>query len=479
MSIFGSIAGFGLNRHFETPVVAKSRWRKFFLALCKLTLRSVMFFSFGIYYIKTKGVQASSKFAPVRLIVPHSHWLDVAAFFVALPLSDTCSFVMKAETPFAKFPIHAFMAIVVERSKAAKKSYVKEQIQKRCIEATSEKGDRKDWFPIIISPEGTALNGTALHKFKLGPFNPGKPVQPVWINFGVDNNKPGYKQAMSMCDHVGNTYKGNFRNLLRHFLYFYQPLEVTYMDPICPDEDEIMAPILFAQNARQKISEESGLPIIDTTWEDSVIARIFKDKYNRLYPYGIPKFVKLQHYYGTNLTKLKLIFEKYMDLGGKNINQKGQINKKIFFQIFEGFSKKYLESGKFKSYFGDHETDLPELLDFSDALELLVYQCSCSGLSTRLSTVIEDLHVFDNNDGNSDPEDDTEDIVRQASVIEIGINRSWSVSGKSAKMSTSNWSRHGTSVIETIREDGSDTTVTHGIFIRDIDSRTDLTGDIK
>lgn len=345
--MFGNIAILGLPKErpdvLLEPKVGQSKWRSFFAYLCVIVTRAVGFFCFGIIWVSVNGRIAPQSEAPIRLFLPHSSYLDTAALTgFDFKSKNLYSFLIKANSLFGQIlPIEALMSIRVYRSNETKKNAITEEIRRRAAEGHQNKNS--GWFPVLLAPEGTALSGTVLHKFKLGAFKPGLPVQPVYIDVG-DRSAKNLKQAFSMADWYGSKKINLTKILLSHMMYVYQKVSITYCDVIHPTPKEKANPILYADNARLKISKMINLPIHDTTLEDNLLMIRFHDKYRGDPNYGIVKFVKLQVLYSANFSTVKTAFDFYLNEGKHGIDSRtGSIDKQDFLKYALGFFEKILD----------------------------------------------------------------------------------------------------------------------------------------
>lgn len=364
--IFGNLACVGLKKEND---ISKSSWRKFLAWCCIVCVRLNALFCFGIYWIGRKGKPASQKDAPIRLMVPHSSYMDTIALSSPFPLGNLISFIIKADTTLGRLlPIEVVMAVRVFRGTEQGRDFVTHELQRRAEDLDG------DWWPILLSPEGTALTGTVLHKFKLGAFKPGVPVQPV--HFKIKNRGPlSPRQSLSFGDYYGDKPINHSIVLVYHMLFLWQSISIEYLDPIVPTEEEKNDPVKFADNTREKISKLINVPMHDTALEDSLLMKRFLLKFKGNPNYGIVKFVKLQVLYSANFKSVKKVFDHYIENYRVHLDKNtGAIEKSKFFELFSDiFNPQLLNGDLFKHFFGSKE-DLPEILEFSDAIELLVFQ---------------------------------------------------------------------------------------------------------
>ncbi|KAM4603022.1 lysophosphatidylcholine acyltransferase 2 isoform 2-T2 [Polymixia lowei] len=114
------------------------------------------------------------------------------------------------------------------------------------------------WPQVLIFPEGTCTNRSCLITFKQGAFIPGVPVQPVILRYP---NK---------LDTVTWTWQGfSSRSLLLLTLsQLYTTVEIEFLPPQIPTEEEKKSPALFASTVRDVMARALGVPVTDHTYED-------------------------------------------------------------------------------------------------------------------------------------------------------------------------------------------------------------------
>lgn len=120
------------------------------------------------------------------------------------------------------------------------------------------KDDR--WPQVLIFPEGTTSNGRAVCSFKQGAFTPGLPVQPIAVKYPYRFFDP--------CWSVDGP--GMLSSILHMFCQFVNHMEVTYLPVYYPSEEEKKDPKLYAQNVRDLIANELGLPTLQHSSEDAL-----------------------------------------------------------------------------------------------------------------------------------------------------------------------------------------------------------------
>ncbi|XP_053473183.1 lysophosphatidylcholine acyltransferase 2 [Ictalurus furcatus] len=237
------------KRPLKGEVEPFTGWRSFMCHRVMPVLGQLCFFAMGFRVI-VKGKQATSSEAPILAVAPHSSFFDSITCIV----SGMPSVVSRTENllapMFGRF-LRCQQPVVVSREDPDSRKQTITNITNR---AKSE----GRWPQLLIFPEGTCTNRSCLITFKQGAFLPGVPVQPVLIRYP---NK---------LDTVTWTWQGpTFRTqVLLTLCQLYTTVQIEYLPPHIPSEEEINNPIKFAQSVRSQMSEALGVPITDHTFED-------------------------------------------------------------------------------------------------------------------------------------------------------------------------------------------------------------------
>ncbi|OSX75927.1 hypothetical protein BU14_0216s0018 [Porphyra umbilicalis] len=101
--------------------------------------------------------------------------------------------------------------------------------------------------PTLLFPEGTTSNNCALLRFRTGAFIHGAPVKPVLLQWGVYDVDPAY---------VAISKSALLRLLCEPRIY----LRVTRLPMYYPSDAEKADPRLFAENVRQLMARQLGVP---------------------------------------------------------------------------------------------------------------------------------------------------------------------------------------------------------------------------
>ncbi|XP_013982759.1 lysophosphatidylcholine acyltransferase 2 isoform X1 [Salmo salar] len=114
------------------------------------------------------------------------------------------------------------------------------------------------WPQILVFPEGTCTNRSCLITFKQGAFVPGVPVQPVVMRYP------------NRLDTVTWTWQGFSSKtlLLLTLSQLYTNVEIEFLPPVTPTEEEKKTPVLFARTVRNVMAQALGVPVTDHTYED-------------------------------------------------------------------------------------------------------------------------------------------------------------------------------------------------------------------
>ncbi|XP_071387699.1 lysophosphatidylcholine acyltransferase 2 [Centroberyx affinis] len=224
-------------------------WRRFMCRRVMAALGRTYYFCMG-FRVVVKGKQLSSSEAPILAVAPHSTFFDGIVCIVA-GLPSTVSRLENLATPiFGRF-VRCLQPVLVSRQDPdSRKNTIRE------IDSRAKSGGR--WPQVLIFPEGTCTNRSCLITFKQGAFIPGVPVQPVLIRYP---NK---------LDTVTWTWQGfSSRSLLLLTLsQLYTTVEIEFLPPQIPTEEEKKSPALFANTVRNVMAQALGVPVTDHTYED-------------------------------------------------------------------------------------------------------------------------------------------------------------------------------------------------------------------
>ncbi|XP_038158873.1 lysophosphatidylcholine acyltransferase 2 [Cyprinodon tularosa] len=237
------------NQPLKGAVEPMSGWRRFMCKRVMAALGRAYYFSMG-FRVVVKGKQASNIEAPILAVAPHSTFYDGIACVVS-GLPSTVSRVENLAMPiFGRF-VRCLQPVLVSRKDPdSRKNTI------LAIESRAKSEGR--WPQVLIFPEGTCTNRSCLITFKQGAFIPGVPVQPVLIRYP---NK---------LDTVTWTWQGfgSKKLLLLTLCQLYTTVEVEFLPPHIPAEEEKKSPALFASRVRDTMAKVLGVPVTDHTYED-------------------------------------------------------------------------------------------------------------------------------------------------------------------------------------------------------------------
>ncbi|XP_076011802.1 lysophosphatidylcholine acyltransferase 2 [Genypterus blacodes] len=237
------------NHPLKGAVEPMTGWRRFLCTTVMVALGRMYYFCLG-FRVVIKGQQVDSSEAPILAVAPHSSFFDGIVCIVA-GLPSTVSRVENLATPIFGRVVRCLQPVLVSRKDPdSRKNTIQE------IESRAKSGGL--WPQVLIFPEGTCTNRSCLITFKQGAFIPGVPVQPVILRYP---NK---------LDSVTWTWQGfSSRTLLLLTLsQLYTTVEIEFLPPHIPTEEERKSPILFARAVRDAMAHALGVPVTDHTYED-------------------------------------------------------------------------------------------------------------------------------------------------------------------------------------------------------------------
>jgi len=244
------------------PTRSLPTWRRIIQKVLVPPLTRMNMFSLGFHYIKVNGRPAPRTEAPI-LVSNHQGFLDIWIWlWQLLPVG-----VSAAENK--RFPIMgeimlAFQTIFVDREDGSSGKTATEQIKATVEDAR---------YPqVVIYPEGNTCNGRALCGFKMGAFLPGKPVQPVVIQYKNPSLDASWCEPLGIPVHI---------LALRMLLELNNTVEITYLDPVVPTKAMQESPELFARAVQSAMAEAMAVPVTQYSFGDTAL--MFRAR-----KYGLP-----------------------------------------------------------------------------------------------------------------------------------------------------------------------------------------------
>ncbi|KAJ8281013.1 hypothetical protein GJAV_G00062330 [Gymnothorax javanicus] len=224
-------------------------WRRFLCQKVLSRLGRLFFFCMG-FRVTVKGQRVSSALAPVLVVAPHSSFFDSIVCLVA-ELPSTVSRLENLASPvFGRF-VRCLQPVLVSRVDPDSRKNTILEIERRATSGGL-------WPQVLLFPEGTCTNRSCLITFKQGAFIPGVPVQPVLLRYP---NK---------LDTVTWTWQGPKGNtlFLQTLCQPYTNVEIEFLPPYIPNEEEKATPALFGLAVRDIMAKALGIPVTDHTYED-------------------------------------------------------------------------------------------------------------------------------------------------------------------------------------------------------------------
>eukprot|EP00768_Dysnectes_brevis_P003610 gnl/Dysnectes_brevis/2567_a3092_1228.p1 GENE.gnl/Dysnectes_brevis/2567_a3092_1228~~gnl/Dysnectes_brevis/2567_a3092_1228.p1 ORF type:complete len:351 (+),score=129.84 gnl/Dysnectes_brevis/2567_a3092_1228:26-1054(+) len=210
---------------------------------------------FGIGIVWVKEINKQNKKTDARLIISN-HTASADALLMAA--CGYHSFISKksvASMPLLGLGTRLMPCVFVDREDPHSREKTKREITRIATE--------DGYTPLVLFPEGTTTNTTALIKFKLGAFIPGKPVLPCIIRVSTRFVDPS-----DAARHMTHT-------MMRCMACLGLVATVEYLPTYLPSHQEQQDPRLYADNVRRMMSEHAGLPMVEYGYREK---RVYEGK---------------------------------------------------------------------------------------------------------------------------------------------------------------------------------------------------------
>lgn len=208
-------------------------------------------FSFGFYYIKVKGRR--DKTASVCIGVPHSTFVDAWVVGSQIGLFSGLGKLEAQQTPVFGALFRALQIVPVDRNTSDGRKVALEEFVRRV--------HAPEWGQMLVFPEGTCTNRKSVIQFKRGAFVPGAPVQTILLRWPYRHFDPTWTSSSN-----------RIVKIFRLMTQIYNNVEVEFLEPYVPGEEEIADPELFAENVRQIAASELGVPTTEHSYADSFLS---------------------------------------------------------------------------------------------------------------------------------------------------------------------------------------------------------------
>eukprot|EP01080_Neovahlkampfia_damariscottae_P003699 gene3699-6513_t len=297
----------------------------------------------GIWWIDVKGELVSREETP---IVIANHGTPFDGFVMNwLLFSSPIMRAESADNPILGPLYKAVQAIFVKRTTKESRKQVVEEI---CHRATTP------GYPyLLIFPEGTTCNGTAIITLKNGAFYAGKPIQPVLMRFPNQHWDPHWTPDVV-----------EWKLLLRALCQFRTYCEVEYLPPYKPNEEEKKNPTLFASNVQKYMAKHFGVPATTHSFQDALLLT-FSTKYYEELELNFTIHDMIQQY-GLKFEKDENDFEELLKVFASiDKNRDGKIDFDEFKNAVIKLSK-YTETSQKKLQNDDYIKKLFKLMDIGE-----------------------------------------------------------------------------------------------------------------
>ncbi|KAL0224608.1 hypothetical protein RCL1_002520 [Eukaryota sp. TZLM3-RCL] len=218
-----------------------SRWR---ITLIKNPVRLVarlVMYCCGFNWINKNSFPKLPEGTPYILLSNHLSFVDILThLYLTFP-----SFVAKKETlniPVVGLISSMMRCVFVDREDLGSRNKTLEAIRERV-----ENFSNYD-YPLLIFPEGTIANGTAIPRFKVGAFTPCKPFIIALVHYECPFWNPNWV-AKGLLSHIFKLASSPHNKLvLRYYTYI-------------PSNEEEADPNLYMNNVRQFFADELNVPL--------------------------------------------------------------------------------------------------------------------------------------------------------------------------------------------------------------------------
>jgi 1-acyl-sn-glycerol-3-phosphate acyltransferase len=241
----------GVDLDEEKPITGI---RRFLFSMSSKFWARVLLLGVGFWRVKCIGEPLNCSVIATN----HCSWVDII-YFLTSP--EIPSFVSKASVkrfPFIGTLASAMQCIFIERTKD-KHSAINAIKDRQKILHTG--------FPkLLVFPEGTTTNGTGIMEFKRGGFIGLLPVQPICMEYAMNNFSP-CMEVVPMWVHA--VLLGS---------QFANELTVHRLPVVYPKDGQ--SPEELAEEVRGKISEHLKIPKVGLRIEEKVelLQKIFNEK---------------------------------------------------------------------------------------------------------------------------------------------------------------------------------------------------------
>eukprot|EP01116_Phalansterium_solitarium_P008168 TRINITY_DN2157_c0_g1_i2.p1 TRINITY_DN2157_c0_g1~~TRINITY_DN2157_c0_g1_i2.p1 ORF type:complete len:512 (-),score=222.57 TRINITY_DN2157_c0_g1_i2:124-1659(-) len=272
-------------------------------------LARLMLFVWGYHYIPVKGRAVGREQAPI-VVANHTTFVDVYWMFYAY---GACPVAKEAvgRIPLVGFLARTLQTVFVSRTDSQSRSETQDAIKLRATEP--------GWPQIMLFPEGTCENNTALITYRLGAFQPGLPVQPVALNYRWRHFDPSWVAYGP----------GPGQLLLKMLCQFGNRLEVTFLPVTAPTDAERAEPKVYADHVRERTATVLGVPVTNHSFEDMMLMTSVHEGGRPAETLKVP-FQQLRKLHQVNLGDVQEMLRKFAEI---DVNKDGSIDYDEFVSV--------------------------------------------------------------------------------------------------------------------------------------------------
>ncbi|XP_026887087.2 lysophosphatidylcholine acyltransferase 2 [Electrophorus electricus] len=379
-----------LNRDVE-PMTG---WRRLMCRTVMVFLGRVCFLGMG-FCVVVKGRQVSGAKAPILAVAPHSSFFDAIACIVA-GLPSIVSRSESLDAPIFGRILQCLQPVLVSRKDPDSRKNTILEIRRRAMSGGH-------WPQMLIFPEGTCTNRSCLITFKQGAFVSGVPVQPVLIRY------PG------KMDTVTWTWQGPrlWTVLLHTLCQIYTTVEIEFLPPHIPTEEEKENATKFAHSVRAVMARSLGVPVTDHTFEDCRLM-ISAGELTLPMEAGLVEFTKISRKLNLKWDNVKKELENFATRAS---SCKGG---RIRIEEFAGFLKLPI-SPALQELFALFDRDGDGTIDFREYVIGVTVLCRPANTEEVIHTAFK---LFDIDEDNNITRDEFSSLLRSAlGVCDLNVSK--------------------------------------------------------
>eukprot|EP00210_Caulerpa_lentillifera_P003281 g3132.t1 len=143
---------------------------------------------------------------------------------------------------------------IVKRGKTGEETKSSNRREDSVSSLISQRAQDKRFPVLCLAPEGTCGNGHCILQFRTGAFVSGSPVIPILLKYSDKNLNPAWT----------NINEGF--HFLRLLCQFYNRVDITFLEPYYPSDEEKSNAVLYAENVRKLMATKLDVPMVNESY---------------------------------------------------------------------------------------------------------------------------------------------------------------------------------------------------------------------